>query len=67
MPIFWAIILQNKAIKNVGVFAQSYVALNGRISTKFIDDSVDLYKIKRSFKHKKWVLPFTSDIKIKGI
>jgi uncharacterized membrane protein YidH (DUF202 family) len=53
--------------KNVGVFAESYVALNGRLSTQFIDKKVDLYQQKASFKHKKWVVPFQSEIKIKGI
>ncbi|MDX6747338.1 HTTM domain-containing protein [Polaribacter sp. PL03] len=53
--------------KNVGVFADSYVALNGRLSTQFIDKKVDLYQQKESFKHKEWVIPFQSEIKIKGI
>jgi len=53
--------------KNVGVFATSYVALNGRLSTRFINEKVDLYQQKVSFAHKKWILPFQSRIKIKGI
>lgn len=53
--------------KNVGVFADSYVALNGRLSTRFVDEKVDLYQQKASFSHKKWILPFQSEIKIKGI
>tara|TARA_B110000046_G_scaffold184169_1_gene222003 strand:- start:643 stop:2016 length:1374 start_codon:yes stop_codon:yes gene_type:complete len=53
--------------KNVGVFAESYVALNGRLSTKFIDEKVDLYQQKISFNHKTWIVPFQSEIKIKGI
>ena len=53
--------------KNVGVFATSYVALNGRLSTRFINEKVDLYQQKVSFAHKKWILPFQSKIKIKGI
>jgi hypothetical protein len=53
--------------KNVGVFATSYVALNGRLSTRFVDEKVDLYQQKVSFRHKNWILPFQSDIKIKGI
>ncbi len=58
---------KNQGHKNIGVYAESYVALNGRLSTKFIDATVDLYQEKESFKHKKWILPFTSEIKIKGI
>ncbi|WP_104734264.1 HTTM domain-containing protein [Hanstruepera ponticola] len=49
--------------KNVQVFAESYVALNGRLSQPFIDSTVDLYKEKESFQHKTWILPFTDDIK----
>lgn len=49
--------------KNVQVFVESYVALNGRLSTPFIDKNVDLYAEKESFKPKHWILPFTDDIK----
>ncbi|WP_452222482.1 HTTM domain-containing protein [Lacinutrix salivirga] len=47
----------------VQVYAKSYVALNGRLSTLFIDETVDLYQEKESFKHKHWILPFTDEIK----
>jgi len=53
--------------QNIGVYAESYVALNGRLSTKYIDSSVDLYQQKESFQHKKWILPFSSTLKIIGI
>ncbi|WP_040279883.1 HTTM domain-containing protein [Psychroserpens damuponensis] len=49
--------------ENVQVFADSYVALNGRLSQKYIDPTVDLYKEKESFKPKHWILPFKDDIK----
>jgi len=49
--------------KNVQVFAESYVALNGRLSQPFIDKEVDLYQEQESFKHKHWILPFNDDIK----
>lgn len=49
--------------ENVQVFAESYVALNGRLSQPYIDSSVDLYKEKESFNHKTWILPFNDDIK----
>jgi hypothetical protein len=39
------------------------VALNGRLSQLFIDESVNLYQEKESFKHKHWILPFTDEIK----
>lgn len=53
--------------KNVQVFAESYVALNGRLSTIFINPKIDLYKQKESFKHKDWIVPFSSEIEINGI
>jgi hypothetical protein len=53
--------------KNIGVFTESYVALNGRLSSVFIDPKVDLYQQKEGFKHKNWIVPFSSEIKIKGI
>ncbi|KJD32772.1 deoxyribonuclease HsdR [Tamlana sedimentorum] len=49
--------------KNVQVFVDSYVALNGRLSAPFIDKTVDLYAQKESFKSKFWILPFKDDIK----
>ncbi|MCH2193921.1 HTTM domain-containing protein [Kordia sp.] len=51
--------------KNVQVFVESYVALNGRLSKPYIDTTVDLYQQKESFKHKHWILPFKDD-DIKG-
>ena len=44
--------------KNLSVYANSFVAINGRKSRQFIDPSVDLAKETESFKHKKWILPF---------
>ncbi|EDP96285.1 gamma-glutamyl carboxylase-like protein [Kordia algicida OT-1] len=49
--------------KNVQVYVESYVALNGRLSQLYIDKTVDLYQQKRSFKPKNWILPFNDDIK----
>ncbi len=49
--------------KNVQVFVESYVALNGRLSVPFIDKTVDLYAEKESFKPKYWILPLKDDIK----
>ena len=49
--------------KNIQVFAESYVALNGRLSRPFIDKSIDLYKEKESWKHKNWILPLNDEIK----
>ena len=52
-----------RGIKNVEVYADSYVTLNGRMSMPFIDSNVDLYKQKRGFKHKKWIIPINESIK----
>lgn len=49
--------------KNVQVFVESYVALNGRLSQPYIDAEVDLYQEKESLKPKHWILPFNDEIK----
>ncbi|MGB3608431.1 MAG: HTTM domain-containing protein [Psychroserpens sp.] len=49
--------------ENVQVFAESYVALNGRLSQPYIDPTVDLYQEKESFNPKDWILPFKDEIK----
>lgn len=49
--------------ENVQVFADSYVALNGRLSQRYINPNIDLYQEKESFKPKNWILPFKDDIK----
>jgi hypothetical protein len=53
--------------QNVEVYVDSYVALNGRLSEKFIDPNINLYQVKESFNHKDWILPFQHPIKIKGL
>ncbi len=57
----------NQGHKNVEVYVESYVALNGRMSSTFINPTVDLYKQKNSFLAKDWIVPFSSNIKIEGI
>jgi len=49
--------------KNVEVYVESYVTLNGRLSTTYIDPDVNLANIEESFAHKNWVNPFTDEIK----
>lgn len=49
--------------KNIQIFADSYVALNGRSSQRFVNPDVNLLLEKESFKPKKWVLPFQDEIK----
>jgi len=48
--------------QNIQVFADSFVALNGRPSKRFIDPSTNLNQEIESFKHKKWVLPLKDEI-----
>jgi hypothetical protein len=53
---------QNGFINNA-VYVDCQVALNGRLSTTYINPKVDLTKQKESFKHKNWILPFKDEIK----
>ena len=48
---------------NPEVYVEGYVALNGRLSQKFIDPKINLAKENESFAHKKWILPFNDTIK----
>jgi len=47
---------------DLAVYAQSYVALNGRGSQPFIDPSVDLTQHRRGWHTKNWILPFNDTI-----
>ena len=49
--------------ENIAIYADSYVALNGRRSQQFVDPTVDLTAIEDSFAHKTWILPFNGTIK----
>tara|TARA_B100000941_G_C28501058_1_gene554248 strand:+ start:1071 stop:2420 length:1350 start_codon:yes stop_codon:yes gene_type:complete len=52
-----------KGIENIQVFADSYVALNGRRNQRFIDPKINLLEYDRGFKNKSWILPFKDEIK----
>ncbi len=54
---------ESQGHEHVGVYVESYVALNGRRSMAFIDPNIDLGLQKESFKHKTWILPFNDEIK----
>lgn len=54
---------ESQGHQNVGVYVESYVTLNGRLSTTYIDPEVDLGELKESFKHKTWIIPFKDEIK----
>lgn len=53
---------KDKGIKNPEVYVNSYIALNGRLSQRYIDPKVDLTKVKDSWKHKDWIMPFKDKI-----
>jgi len=50
-------------IQNPEIYVDSYVALNGRQSRRYIDPKVDLTEIRPSLKHRTWLLPFDDEIK----
>jgi hypothetical protein len=47
---------KNLGLNDIEIYADSYVALNGRISKRFIDPEIDLLKQKRGFKNKDWII-----------
>ncbi|MBZ9730135.1 HTTM domain-containing protein [Salegentibacter sp. JZCK2] len=49
--------------ENIEIYVESYVALNGRKSTSYIDPDTNLLEEKDSFKHKTFILPFNDQIK----
>ena len=49
--------------QNIEVYVDSHVALNGRMSTRYIDPNVNLLTLKDNFKPKKFILPFNDNIK----
>ena len=54
---------QKQGMTNPEVRVESYVALNGRLSQKFINPKINLAKENESFHHKTWILPFNDTIK----
>ncbi|MFT6837266.1 MAG: hypothetical protein ACJAUO_001292 [Sediminicola sp.] len=49
--------------KNIAIYVDCRVALNGRLSSAFIDPTIDLTQQKESFKHKTWIKLFKDEIK----
>ena len=54
---------EKQGISDPEVYAESYVALNGRLSQKYIDHKINLAQENESFTHKTWILPFNDEIK----
>ena len=50
-----------KGLKNIKVFTESYVSLNGRKSQKYIDPNINLLDVEDSFKNKTWIMPLKYD------
>ncbi|KOS08084.1 deoxyribonuclease HsdR [Flavobacterium akiainvivens] len=51
-----------KGMADPQVYAESYVALNGRLNAPYINPNVNLAKEHESFAHKTWILPFKDTI-----
>ena len=49
--------------QNIQVFADSFVALNGRPSQRFLDPNFDLITTQESYNNKNWILPLNHEIK----
>jgi hypothetical protein len=54
---------KQQGLNNPEVYVESYVALNGRLSQKYIDPKINLANENENFKHKTWILPFNDTIK----
>jgi hypothetical protein len=54
---------QKQGIHNPIVTVDSYVALNGRLSQRYIDPKINLAQEYDTFQHKNWILPFNDTIK----
>ena len=54
---------KKRGYDNIAIFAESYVALNGRPSQTLIDPNVNLYDKKRGFCNKNWINPAPYEIK----
>ncbi len=48
--------------KKPEVYVESYVALNGRLSQKYINQKINLANEYESFQPKTWILPFNDEI-----
>jgi len=54
---------ESQGHKNLEVYVESYVALNGRLSTPYIDPTINLLEVEENFAHKDFILPFNDTIK----
>lgn len=49
---------KERGVQKPEVYAQVYVAMNGRRSRLFIDPTIDLSGLEENFSNKEWILPF---------
>jgi Vitamin K-dependent gamma-carboxylase len=56
-------VYKERGVVNPIITTESYVALNGRLSKKYIDSKINLANQNESFQHKTWILPFNDTIK----
>ncbi|MEJ1223470.1 HTTM domain-containing protein [Sediminicola sp. 1XM1-17] len=49
--------------KDIAIYVDCQVALNGRLSSTYIDPTVDLTQHQESFQHKTWIINFKDEIK----
>ena len=54
---------EKQGINAPEVYVDSHVALNGRLSQKYIDPKINLAQQNETLFHKNWILPFNDDIK----
>lgn len=54
---------RQQGIQDPEIYVDSYVALNGRQSRRYVNPEIDLTEIQPSLKHRAWVLPFDDEIK----
>ena len=55
-------IYKDRGMKEVAIYVDAFATLNGRKSERLIDPNVNLYKIKPSLLHKKWINPYSREI-----
>jgi hypothetical protein len=53
----------NQGHENIGVFVESYVALNGRLSEPYIDPAVNLMEVNEDYGSRDFLMPFNDSIK----
>ncbi|GAA4346197.1 HTTM domain-containing protein [Hymenobacter saemangeumensis] len=51
-----------RGVQQPRVYADAYVALNGRLSRPYIDPTVDLARQQDNLRPKSWILPFNDEI-----